>query len=1028
MKNNRFVARSVFGRGSSVLFIAATFVIGSLFILNTFLNSSPVSTTKVQAAEIEFQGGATPEMLAYALNFKAASDFAVFGGRSVRNRGESTFRGNVGSPGNVDGIQNLPERDPESLGQAKQDMKDALRVISQLPCAQVDDGSLAGKTFTAGVYCLSSAELLGEMTLNGNNDPNARFVFRVGGDFASGADSNMLLVGGARAMNVYIVAGGDISIARNSRINANLISDETISISRNSTISAKTIGVNGDVNIESSNLGNGTGTIEICKALAPGDPIPVGTIFTFTVSGVATPVQVPAGACSSPFDVATGNVTITETVRANTAVTSIVTNPADRRVSFNLALRQVVVAVPEGDVNDQTVIRFTNQTTRTGTLEICKRALDPDVMGIFQYTVQGVPGQTFAVPTGFCSGPITTTILQNPDTTFTANVTELARPNYRLESVTTFPATRLNSFTPNAGFDANGNPITNTNGGFANVTLISGGGVNQQTTVNFFNRSLPGVIKVCKITADPTNIPVGTLFRFSVTGLAPTSPTQTLPGMQVTRTVDVPAGPVGQNGFCQFVEGTFVVGEPITVTETGLTPGQTLPGGLTFADTRVSRIRASTAILSSNLLNRTVTVAGRNTTAEVEFTNFVFRPAIFKLCKIAGTGVAVGTNFTFNLALVDPLTSFPVSTTPITVPAGSCAFVNGPFPADPNFPGIGTFNFNTQLVVTETATPGVNVTAITSPTGGPVVVDLANRRGTLTLNQPLLPNSLFNELAFTNSVVPAAPAQAAVRFDFDGDRKSDPVIFRPSNGTWWYSASSNGSSRAAQFGIGTDKVVPADYDGDGKTDFAVYRNGEWHILGSTAGYSVANFGISSDIPQPGDYDGDGRADLAVYRASEGVWYLMQSRDGFGAFRFGISTDIPEAADYDGDGRMDAAVYRGGVWYILGSTNGFWALQFGLAGDRPIPADYDGDRKADVAVYRNGEWHILRTNGGYLATSFGISSDTPVPADYDGDGKTDIAVYRSSNNVWHLMRSGQTETTNAYTSFVFGTSGDMLMEY
>jgi hypothetical protein len=1026
-------------------------VVGTAFFANTFFSGSPVSTPKAQAAEAVFLGGATPEMLAYALNFKAASDYAVFGGRSVRNRGESVFRGNVGSPGNVSGIANFPEeRNAERLGQAKQDMKDALRVISQLPCAGIDSPALGGKTFEPGVYCLSSADLAGEMSLNGNNDPNARFIFRVAGDFVSRTNSNMLLVGGAQAMNVYIVADGDITLERNSRINANIISDDTIKIGTGSTVYGKTIGANGDVEVETSTLGNGTGTIEICKALTPGDPIPAGTIFTFTVSGVATPVQVPAGACSSPFDIAAGgNVTITENVRANTAVVGITANPANRLVSTNLGLRQAVVNVPEGNVEDQTVVTFTNQTTRTGTIEICKRALDPDVTGIFQYTVQGAPGQTFAVPTGFCSGPITTTILQAPNTTFTANVTELARPNFRLENVTTFPANRLNAFVPNQGFDANGNPITNTNGGYANITLISGGGVSQQTTVNFFNRSLPGVIKVCKITADETLIPVGTLFRFTVSGLAPTSPTQTLPGVGVTRTVDVPAGPVAQNGFCQFVEGTFVVGQPVLVTEVGLAPGQTLPGGLTFADTRVSRIRTlpaggftATPVTvqtaggpvtisgdNPNLANRTAVISARNTTAEVEFTNFIFRPAILKLCKIAGAGVAVGTNFTFNLALVNPLTSLPVSTAPITVPAGSCTFLNGPFPANENFPGVGTFNFGTQIVVTEQAVAGVNVTAITSPTGGPVVVELANRRGTLTLNQALLPNSLFNELTFTNSAAAPQPppGQAAVRFDFDGDRKSDPVIYRPSNGTWWYSASSNGQARATQFGISTDRPVPADYDGDGRTDFAIYRNGEWHLLGTTSGYSVANFGIATDIPQPGDYDGDGKGDLVVYRPSEGIWYMMLSRDGFAAFRFGISTDKPQAADYDGDGRMDAAVYRSGVWYILGSTSGFSAFQFGLASDQPIPADYDGDRKADPAVFRGGTWHILRSNGGYLAVGFGMANDNPVPADYDGDGRTDIAVHRPSDNVWHMLYSGQTESSR-YTSFVFGSSGDVLMDY
>lgn len=88
----------------------------------------------------------------------------------------------------------------------------------------------------------------------------------------------------------------------------------------------------------------------------------------------------------------------------------IATNPANRRVSSNLGLRQVVVGIPEGDVNDQTVITFTNQTSRTGTLEICKQPLDTDVRGEFRFTVQGVPGQIFSVPVGFCSGSITTTI------------------------------------------------------------------------------------------------------------------------------------------------------------------------------------------------------------------------------------------------------------------------------------------------------------------------------------------------------------------------------------------------------------------------------------------------------------------------------------------------------------------------------------------------------------------------------------------------------------------------------------------
>jgi len=1049
MKESRtsfpFTTKKLRAKDRALLF-ATVVAVGVLFVLGTtFWPAAPSTTRALAASQPETQGGATAEMLAVALDLKSATDFAVFGGHGVHGNNETVIRGHVGSNGEISGL-NVPESSPENRGQAMQDLKDAMRIIAQLPCAAVAGNEISGKTFGPGVYCLSSANLAGQMMLDAGGDPNARFVFRINGGLNVGHDSRIELTNGASATNAYFVATGDVTVGADSMFKANVISDNNITIGARSTVSSKTVGVNGDVNIESANIGGGTGVVEICKALAPGDPIAVGTLFSFTIG--ATTVQVPAGACSAPMELAAGNVTVTEAVRANTAVTSIVTSPTDRRVSFNLGTRSAVITVVEGDVNNQTVVTFTNQTTRTGTLEICKNALGADVTGIFQFTVQGVPGQTFSVPVGFCSGPITTTILQTPNTTFTANVTELAQPNFRLENVTTFPANRLTGpFVPNQGFDANGNPITNTNGGYANVTLIAGGGVNQQTTVNFFNRALPGQIKVCKITADPTNIPVGTLFRFTVSGLAPTSSTQTLPGVGVTTTVDVPAGPASQNGFCQFVTGTFVVGEPVLVTETGLAPGQTLPGGLTFADTRVSRIRSSTGFSATpvtvatatgpttvnapnpNLANRTAVIAARNTTAEVEFTNFIFRPAILKICKIAGTGVATGTNFTFNLSLVDPLTSLPVSTAPITVPAGSCTFANGPFPANENFPGIGTFNFGTQIIVTEAAATGVTLTTVTSPSGGPITVSLPSRTGTLTLNQALASN-LFNEIAFTNAATVAPPpTTASVRFDFDGDHRADPAVFRPSNGTWWYLASgSGGDARAAQFGANGDRVVPADYDGDGKTDFAVYRNGDWYILNSSGGVRSATFGTATDIPQTGDFDGDGKADLVVYRPSNGGWYMLLSRDGVRSFGFGNSTDIPVAADYDGDGKMDAAVYRGGVWYIMGSTSGFTAFQFGVAGDVPVPADYDGDHRADAAVYRAGTWHLLRSSAGYVAMQFGMSSDTPVPADYDGDGKTDVAVYRSSNGGWHIMRSSLSEAGDAYVSFGFGAAGDMIMNY
>jgi hypothetical protein len=75
---------------------------------------------------------------------------------------------------------------------------------------------------------------------------------------------------------------------------------------------------------------------------------------------------------------------------------------------------------------------------------------------------------------------------------------------------------------------------------------------------------------------------------------------------------------------------------------------------------------------------------------------------------------------------------------------------------------------------------------------------------------------------------------------------------------------------------------PADYDGDGKTDIAVYQpaTGVWFIINSsTGGVRTQQWGLQDDLPVPADYDGDGKTDLAVYRPSTGVWFIINSSTG-----------------------------------------------------------------------------------------------------------------------------------------------------
>jgi len=258
-------------------------------------------------------------------------------------------------------------------------------------------------------------------------------------------------------------------------------------------------------------------------------------------------------------------------------------------------------------------------------------------------------------------------------------------------------------------------------------------------------------------------------------------------------------------------------------------------------------------------------------------------------------------------------------------------------------------------------------------------------------------------LRFGNEGPLFAPGNAVD--DFDGDGRTDPWRYNQAVGTWYLLGSSLDFA-FVQFGWWAAAPVQADYDGDGKTDLAVFGpGGMWYILRSTAGYTQVQFGWDGPTPVPADYDADGRADVAVYDQPSGTWYLLRSQDGFFAQQFGWSQAAPVPADYDNDNRADLAVFGpGATWYILGSASPFAARQFGWDGPWRVPADYDGDGSADLALYDqpSGTWYIMRSTLGFTVRQFGWSGAVPVPGDYDGDGFTDIAVY--GNGAWYIMGS------------------------
>ena len=254
--------------------------------------------------------------------------------------------------------------------------------------------------------------------------------------------------------------------------------------------------------------------------------------------------------------------------------------------------------------------------------------------------------------------------------------------------------------------------------------------------------------------------------------------------------------------------------------------------------------------------------------------------------------------------------------------------------------------------------------------------------------------------------------------DFDADHMTDlGSLYRgrsPQDSLWYDLSSAGGSAFQIYFGATADVPVAGDYDGDGKTDAVIFRpsTGLWYGPRTGAAQIVIQtyLGQAGDIPVPGDYDGDKKTDPAIFRPSSGLFFAVLSGGGTLGKMLGQSGDVPVARDYDGDGKTDFAYYRPstGAWQAQLSGGGTYSATNGKPGDIPVPADYNGDRRADCVVFRpsSGLWTgPYEGASGTFSATLGQSGDIPIPGYYDNNKKVDVAIYRPSSGLWYATLSG-----------------------
>ncbi|MBL7913236.1 MAG: DUF3494 domain-containing protein [Bacteroidia bacterium] len=210
--------------------------------------------------------------LAQAPTLGTAANFILFSTNgAVTNTGISQITGNVGTNngsstgfGNVNGVMN------DGNGVSAQCAADLLIAYNQLnatvatffPAPLLGNGA----TLVPGVYSIGAAATLNlELKLDGQNNANSVFIFKIQGPFSTNPASRIKLINGAKACNVFWKVEGLVSMAAGTSMKGTVIAN------------------NAAINMNSGDTLEG-------RALSTAGAVTLNGLFAYTPIGCGSPV------------------------------------------------------------------------------------------------------------------------------------------------------------------------------------------------------------------------------------------------------------------------------------------------------------------------------------------------------------------------------------------------------------------------------------------------------------------------------------------------------------------------------------------------------------------------------------------------------------------------------------------------------------------------------------------------------------------------------------------------------------------
>lgn len=331
---------------------AVTDAEGSATFPDASITAAGVGYTLVAAGPGLPSVTSTPFAVRAQSQLGAAQPFSVLAASAVVCTGVSAVSGDLGvSPGTS--ISGFPpgtvggeiHADDATAASAQDALAAAYANMAALPAEGEIVGNLGGRTITAGVYHSTAAlALTGTLTLDAQGRPDAVFVFQSAAAFDTAAASEVILVNGALASNVYWVVAGASGTGANSSLSGNILSNGAI------TLGAGTLLIGRALSLDAVTLADAT--VRFTVALPPVVTIDGGaTVITKDTTPTITGTSNAPSA--SPIVVTAAGQTL-DTIVSGTGTWAVTLSPLSAG-SYNVVVR-VRDAAGNGSASSQTLL------------------------------------------------------------------------------------------------------------------------------------------------------------------------------------------------------------------------------------------------------------------------------------------------------------------------------------------------------------------------------------------------------------------------------------------------------------------------------------------------------------------------------------------------------------------------------------------------------------------------------------------------------------------------------------------------